>query len=451
MGHLISHRNQLKWILRTGLFAAGSATLPFVAGCDKPGQAAGAPPPIEVTYTTVKTETVPADYSFIGQTEASQSVEIRARVQGFLLDWQKNAEGKPNFLEGMEVEKGQLLFQIDPKEFEVAVEEANSNLDRATARDNRAQREVKRLTDAVASNAAALKELDDAVSEQLQSKADVRLQKATLEARKLDLSYTTIKSPIKGVIGRAQRDVGSLVDASSNSLLATVLQLDPTYVNFSFSERDYIQWRKDVEMGKIVMPAGGPDKLYIDITLIDGTPYPYWGEVNFADVRIDPQTGTASVRASIPNPLLISPQRKPDHLLKPGQFVKGKIVGWQRPNTISVPQKSIIQSAAGAYVYVIGGDNKPEVRPVKLGSWTGLEWIVMDGLAAGDRVIVDGALKVIPNVPVKPTALPPTVRPQVITKPSTAPAELKNQAELEQLRMPGTRPATQPATQPAPY
>ena len=197
------------------------------------------------------------------------------------------------------------------------------------------------------------------------------------------------------------------------------------------------------------MPAGGPDKLYIDISLIDGTPYPYWGEVNFADVRIDPQTGTASVRASIPNPLLISPQRKPDHLLKPGQFVKGKIVGWLRPNTISVPQKSVIQSAAGAYVYVVGGDSKPEVRPVKLGNWTGLEWIITDGLVAGDRVVVDGALKVVPNVPVKSTALPETVRPKAIIKPSTAPAELKNAAELDPIGLPMTRPMTQPATQPA--
>lgn len=424
-------------------------------GCDKDVQGGGgAPPPIEVTVRTVEPETVPAEYTFIGQTEASQSVEIRARVQGFLRNWQTNDQGKPNFLEGSDVEKDQVLFEIDPKEFQVAVEEAESNVARATARLQRADREVKRLTDAVASNAAALKELDDAISEQLQANADVRLQKATLEASKLDLSYTTIRSPIKGVIGRAQRDVGSLVDSGQNSLLATVLQLDPTYVNFSFSERDYITWRKDVETGKITMPAGGPDKLYIDISLIDGAPYPFWGEVNFADVRIDPQTGTASVRASIPNPLLRSPQGRSGHLLKPGQFVKGKIVGWQRPNTISVPQKCVIQSAAGAYVYVLDKDNKAEVRPVQLGTWTGQDWIVLDGLSRGDRVVVDGALKVIPNVPVKPTPLPPTTRPAPVTKPTTAPAELENVSEL--LRTPGlirdpvaTQPATGPATAPA--
>lgn len=422
-------------------FAAAAGVMFAAMGCDGPAAAGGAaPPPVEVTFVTVRPETVPADYSFIGQTEASQIVEIRARVQGFLLDWQNNSEGKPNFLEGSAVEKDQVLFEIDPKEFKAALEEAESNVARAEARAQRAEREVKRLTAAVQSNAAATKELDDAVTEELQAKADVRQQKAIRESRKLDLSYTTIKSPIKGVIGRAQRDVGSLVDAGSNSLLATVMQLDPTYVNFSFSERDFVTWRKDVESGRVVMPEGGPDKLFIDISLIDGTPYPYWGEVNFADVRIDPQTGTASVRASIPNPLLHNPQRKPDHLLKPGQFVKGKIVGWQRPNTILVPQKSVIQSAAGAYVYVLDKENKPEVRPVKLGSWSGLDWIVTEGLAAGDRVVVDGAMKVAPNLPAKGTEIPPTTRPAATTKPSTAPAELRGAYELR----PGL-PMTQPA------
>ncbi len=432
----------------TRRFLASAALAGFLAlgsiGCDNTGAAGpAAPPPIETTCVVVRPETVPADYSFIGQTEASQIVEIRARVQGFLLDWQNNAEGKPNFLEGGEVEKDQVLFEIDPKEFLVAVEEAESNVARADARSARASREVKRLTEAVASNAAAGKELDDAVTEELQAKADVRLQKATLEARKLDRSYTTIRSPIKGLIGRAERDVGSLVDGASNSLLATVMQLDPTYVNFSFAERDYVTWRKDVESGRIVMPAGGPDQLYIDITLIDGTPYPYWGEVNFADVRIDPQTGTASVRASIPNPLLQSGSRKADHLLKPGQFVRGKIVGWQRPNTIAVPQKAVVQSAVGSFVYVLDKDNKAEVRPVKLGSWSGTDWIVLDGLAAGDRVVVDGVMKVVPGAPVKTTELPPTTRPAPVTKPTTAPAELRGVGDIPGL--PATRPTTRPA------
>lgn len=413
-------------------------------GCKESGTAAAGPPPaVEVTYVTVTPRTLPVSYEFIGQTEASQMVEIRARVQGFLLNWRQNKQGKPNFIEGGPVVKDQVLFEIDPKQFQVALEEANASLARAEARLQQANRDVVRLTEAVAKNAAAGRELDDAVTEQLQAAADVRLQKSIIASRDLDLGYTTIQSPLDGVIGQAQKDVGSLVDENQNSLLATVLKLDPIYAYFSFSERDYVNFRQDVTSGRVLLGPTGT--LHVEISLIDGTEYPYAGEITFSDVQIDPRTGTARLRATFHNPPINTPSG-PDHFLKPGQFVKGRIVGWERPNTILVPQQSVVQGATGAFVYVIGADNEAVVRPVTTGNWQGADWIINSGLNAGDRVIVSGAAKMAPNVTVKPVAEEPPAKPNTRpAKPTSGPAT----GPMTQQALPPYLPATAPSAPPA--
>jgi len=414
-----------------------------VAGCkDQRTAAVGPLPPAEVTYVTVSPRTLPINYEFIGQTEASQLVEIRARVQGFLLNWRMNAEGKPNFVEGGPVAKDQVLFEIDPTQFQVALEEANASLARATARQQQANRDVVRLTEAVAKNAAAGRELDDAITEQLQAAADVRLQTSVIASRELDLGYTTIRSPLDGVIGQANKDVGSLVDANQNSLLATVVKLDPIYAYFSFSERDYVNFRQDVMSGRVLLGSEG--KVHVEISLIDGTEYPYSGEINFSDVQINPQTGTARLRASFHNSPTQTPNG-PEHFLKPGQFVKGRVVGWVRANTIMVPQRSVVQGATGAFVYVIDEKNQAVARPVQTGNWEGSNWIINGGLHDGDRVIVSGVAKVAPNAVVKvvgeePAEVPATRRAKPTSGPATGP--------MTQPAVPGYRPAT-PATSPA--
>ncbi|MDB5295789.1 MAG: efflux pump, rane fusion protein CzcB subfamily, partial [Phycisphaerales bacterium] len=384
------------------------------AGCDrKAAPAAAAPQPTEVSFVTIRPETTPASFEFIGQTEASQAVEIRARVQGFLQDWRKN------FTEGGMVREGQLLFNIDPREFQVAFEEAQANAARAEARQQRADREVVRLQEAVATKAASGRELDDAVTEQLQARADVRLQRSTLDARQLNLNYTTVKSPLDGVVGRSQRDVGSLVDATQNSLLTTVSKLDPLYAYFSFSERDYVNFRQDVQAGRVQLSPGG--QTYVEVSLIDGTPYPFAGEVNFADVAVDAQTGSVRLRAAFHNPQ-VQTTRGTEHFLKPGQYVKGRLVGYVRPNTITVPQMAVQQATGGATVYTVGADNKAEVRPVTTGGWVGDDWVITAGLRSGDRVIVDGVAKVTPNAVVTAKERAPSTRPAMTTRPTSGPA-----------------------------
>jgi membrane fusion protein (multidrug efflux system) len=439
MGYLLraASRSAKRAVTKAGAVAvlglAAAVAAAAVPGCKRAGEGGagmGPPPPTEVTYVTVKPTSLPVEYEFIGQTDASQSVPIRARIRGFLTS--------RTFEEGGSVEKDQVLFTIDPREFAADQEMARSALERAEAKLKRWDREVARLTEAVAGSAAARKELDDAATEQLQARADVRMQKATVQSKDLDVSYTEIKSPLTGVIGRRMKDTGSLVDADQNSMLATVWQLDPLYVNFSVSERDYVTWKQDVEAKRVLLPPDG--KLSVEISLIDGTPYPYAGELDFADVQINPQTGSAPIRASFANPPIES-VRGADHMLKPGQFVKGKIVGWQRPNSVSVPQVSVIQGPTGAYVYVIGAGDKAELRPVTTGGWAGGDWVILTGLTAGDKVVAEGAgkldmmAKMMPAAMVKGTPAAPSTRPATAaTKPTVGPT---------------SRPARRPAGTPA--
>jgi membrane fusion protein (multidrug efflux system) len=380
-------------------------------------------PPAQVTYVTVVPTTVPVPYPFLGVSEASNSVDLKARVQGVLHDWRKNfAEGKP-------VKSGHTLFQIEPREFTVDIEIAEAKKAAAQARLDKAAIDVKRYREAGNNNSiVAGSELARAVAEEAQAKAEVNEQSAAIEAKKLTLGYTTIKAPFDGVIGRAQRDPGSLVDAAQNSLLGTVQQLDPLYIYFTVSEREYLQWWRDVQDKRVLLGPTG--KAFVRITLLGGAEYPYDGEINFSDTRIDPQTGSARLRAVFPNPVVESFDG-PEYFLKPGLSVKGRIIGWQRPNAIVVPQVAVIQSTSGASVYTVGPDGTAQVRPVVTGEWAGQNWVIESGLVPGDKVIVDGVMKVMPKAPVVAKERPPLPVPPV-----------------ESATQPSTRPATGPTTAP---
>jgi membrane fusion protein (multidrug efflux system) len=369
-------------------------------------------------------------------------VQLRARVGGFLLDWRKNFE------EGRAVTNNQTLFEIRPDEFRAALASAQAELVRAEARLSRAQEEAMRLEQAAAGGAATPREKAVAETERLQAQADVDLQKARVEARQIELSYATIKAPFDGIIGRAEKDAGAVVDTAQNSLLATVSRLNPIYANFSFSERDFVRWKADVESGRVIMQPGTP--LVAEIRLIDGTEYPLSGMVDFADVRIDQSTGNARVRATFANPSFPTP-RGSDHVLKPGQAITGRIVGWQRPNTIVVPQAAVIQSATGAFVYTLNAENAVEVQPVTLGQWVGESgWQIDAGLSPGMRVIVDGAMKVQPKLKVNASPMPP--RPPVqplVPKPTTGPVSRPSEVlptPTTQAGQPAPAGTTRPAT-----
>lgn len=344
-------------------------------GCNDKKAATGAPPPPpppKVEVVTITRQTIPVEYAFVGMTEASKVVEIRARVSGFLL-----ARG---FDEGKPIHAGDPLFQIDPRPFEADLEIARSRLEQAQSRSRLAELEERRYAEAIAKGAVAQRELDKAQTELADAKSSVRLAEASVAKAELDLSYTQIESPVTGVIGRTLKDEGSYLDAGPDSLLAVAMQIDPIYVNFAVPERDWLQWRTDLDAGTIQI-EGDPLQPPVRVELLNGEVYPHTGQMTFFDTRVDASTGAAKARASFPNA---------DRLLKPGQFVKARIIGFERPNTIVVPTLAVIQNPSGASVMTVDDQNIAHLRPVKLGVWYGDDWIVLSGLNPGDRVITEG-------------------------------------------------------------
>jgi membrane fusion protein, multidrug efflux system len=384
----------------TRALTAGVSLTIAMTGCDRGGgSAATAPPPPEVNVITVATETVPIVYEFIGQTAASNTVEIRARIQGVMT--------KRLFSEGEKVGEGQELFRIDDRQFRADLDIAKAQLDQAKAQRDRASRQVDRLKELVAQNAASVKELDDWQTQLAESMASVNLREAEVAKAQLELSYTSIDSPINGMIGRSMRDEGSLVDPGANSLLAEVVQTEPIYVEFSISEREWLRWRAAVDAGAIVLSdwkdAADRSKVKAraEAVMLDGTSYEKYGSLDFVDVRVSPETGTALARATFENtPDRFNPKQ---FALKPGQFVKIRMLGWEKPDTIVVPQRAVIQTPTGQFVYVVGPGDAAEFRPVTLSSWHLEGWLVDKGLKPGERVIVDGLMKVQPGMTVRPT------------------------------------------------
>ncbi|GMW00389.1 MAG: acriflavin resistance protein [Candidatus Hydrogenedentota bacterium] len=340
-------------------------------------------PPPDVTVIEINAKTLPVSYEYVGVTEASKTVEIRARVQGFL-------ESR-DFEEGALIEEGTKLFTIDQRPFEADKQIAAARVDQAQTRVKLAEQEVKRLQSVNVPGAIAESDLDRQLADQSDAAASLKLAKAQLAKAELELGYTVISAPLKGYVGKAQKEIGSLVDASQNSLLTVMHQVDPIYVSFQVSEREYLSMRNDEATGRIIL--AGDEKPYLEITLLDGTVYTEKGTIDFESTSVDLDSGSVEIRGTF---------RNAEHTLKPGQFVRAHIRGWQRPGTIAIPQRAVSQSPQGAYVYVVAEGNKAEFRSVKPGAWVGQDWIIDDGLAEGEKVIVEGLMKVQPGIVVNP-------------------------------------------------
>lgn len=411
------------------------ATLALSA-CDRSPRAAATPKPPEVTVVPVGQQTVPLYGQYVGQTEAVQTVDVRARVEGFI-----QRQVVPD---GAEVKEGDVLFLIDPGPLEAAVHQAEANVarDRAALEQaeaalgqrmadvNQGQANVERdlaqfenwrtqesryrtllekeliareqydqintslaaasatvqadraaLANAQAALAAAHANIQNA-------RAAVKADEAALEGAKLQLGYTTVRSPLTGRMGKAEVRVGALVGKGEATLLATVSTIDPMYVSFSVSEREALSvWRRR-------MGAGG-----ITITLPDDSPYPYQGRVTFVDRAVDPRTGTLALRATFPNP---------QHVLQPGQYTRLRALLEERPNALVIPQAAVSESQGATSVYVVAPDHTVQARSVRMGPRLGPLWVVEDGLKAGEQVIVKGLQRVQPGMRVEPTveALP---------------------------------------------
>src|SRR5438309_1755618 len=278
-----------------------------------------APPPAEVSVLTVAPETVAARYEYVGQAEASRSVEVRSQVTGVIV-------ARP-YAEGTDVAKGTLLFRIDPTTYEAAYRSAQARLANA-------DRNLARLKSLLASRAIAQKDVDDAQQAFDQAQA-------TADQTKKDYEDTFVRAEISGRAGRARLELGARVTGPSD-LLTTVEQVDPVYVNFSPSDQDVLRWRRDIATRRLLVPAR---VLAVQVTLEDGSLFPGTGQLNFVDLALQRLTGTLSLRAEF---------RNPQHVLLPGQFVRVRLLGLKRPGAILVPQRAVQRGLRGAFVYVLG-------------------------------------------------------------------------------------------------
>ena len=352
----------------------------------------GGMPPAEVGTMVVQPKTLLAPFEYTGRTAGSREVEVRARVTGILL--------KRNFTEGGTVKQGQSLYSIDPVPFQAALARAEADVAGATARMDQARRNAARLRPLLAEQAVSQKELDDALSAEQVGEADLKSARARLTEARLNLEYTRVASPVRGIVSGSQRSEGTLV-SGPEVLLTTVTQVDPIWVNFGVPDDERLRLQRETEAGRLLLPEDG--RFEVVVRLADGSVYARTGKLAFSDIRISGQTGTSEARAEIPNP---------DARLRPGQFVRVTLTGATRPDAVLVPQRAVLEGPQGKFVYVVDAKSTAQARPVEVGEWAGSDWIIIGGLKAGERVIVDGVMRIGPGAPVKvadPAAQKPAV------------------------------------------
>ena len=340
----------------------------------------GMPPP-EVVVTTVKPRSLPLTFEYVGQTAGSREVEVRARVAGIIL--------KRNFVEGAPVKEGESLYTIDPAPFEAAAARAAADVVAAQARYAQAKRNAARMKPLYADKAVSQKENDDAISAEQITAADVASAKARLVEARLNVSYTKVEAPVSGMASRSMRSEGSLVEGPQ-TLLTTVVQVDPIWVNFGIPDNEQASLAREVQAGRVELPKEGAFE--VSLKLNDGSMYDQSGKLNFSDVRVSATTGTREVRAELPNP---------DARLRPGEFVRVILKGATRPNALTVPQRAVLEGPQGKFVYIVDEKGTAQPRPIEVGDWAGEDWIINKGVQAGDKVIVEGLMRLGPGAPVR--------------------------------------------------
>ena len=375
-----------------GVAAIAAAFVPAL-GCAKaePAQRAAQPPVVEVTR--VIQQDVPITKEWVGTLDGYVNAEIRPQVEGYVL--------RRVYREGSFVKKGARLFEIDPRQFQAALDQAKGELARNEAALERAKLDVARFTPLAAEKAVSQEELDNALSAQRQAQANVESARATVERAQLNVGWTDIASPIDGIAGIAKAQVGDLVNGQS--VMTTVSTVDPIKATFSPSEEEYMSWLQRMEVlapvaGKAEPSGatGGP----FELILADGSVYPTRGRLVLTDRGVDVKTGTITVAAAFSNPT---------QALRPGQFARVRAVVETRKGALLVPQRAVSELQGVRQVTVIGADDRAEVRPVRTGDRVGSLWVIESGVAAGESVVVEGLQKVRPGLLVvpKPAPMPP--------------------------------------------
>lgn len=342
-------------------------------------------PVVAIEKTTTQDVSVYGEY--VGRVGAQQFVEVRARVEGYL--------EKMLFDEGTYVNKGQTLFVIDPKLYKANVESAKARLNKAKAQALKADRDLNRIKPLYEQNAASQLDLDNAIAAYESSHADVIVGEADLTQAEMILGYTTVQSPISGYISERNVDIGTLVGPSGKSLLATVVKTDTVRIDFSMTSLDYLKSKaRNVNIGQ--RDSTRTWDPYVTVTLADGSEYPYKGLVDFADPQVDPQTGTFSVRAEMPN---LSRE------LMPGQFTRVKMLLDLRENAVVAPTKALEIEKGGAYIYVVKPDSIVERRFIEIGPEVGNMTVIERGLAADENIVTEGFHKLNHGMKVRPVVL----------------------------------------------
>jgi membrane fusion protein (multidrug efflux system) len=364
----------------------GVAAIAVVAGChgkEAPPPSQAQQPPPAVVVTPVVQRDVPVYREWIGTTQGNVNAEIRPRVDGYLL--------RRVYAEGSLVHQGDLLFEIDARQVAAQLQQAQGDLAQAQAQLSKAQQDVNRFRPLAAQKAVSQQELDNALSSAAAARAVVDARAAAVHQARLNLGWARVTSPISGIAGASQAQVGNLV--SPSTVLAVVSQCDPIRVAYPLSEQEYLRLQERSRQESAARSSEG-----LELILADGSVFPHRGRVLFEDRQVDVKTGTISTVAAFPNP---------GNLLRPGQYAKVRAVTQVVKGALLVPQRAVNELQGGFQVAVVGADDKAEIRSVETGERVGKLWVVSSGLKPGDRVVVEGFSRVKPGIKVKPQEAPP--------------------------------------------
>lgn len=360
-----THRSRANAVLAVALAAAA------LAACGKKEEKPQAPPPVEVGVVAVHPENVPLTRDLVGRLSAYRSSDVRARVPGVLI--------KRVYREGSDVKEGDLLFEIDPAPLKAALNASQATLAQAQATYTNNHIAANRARELVPKGFVSKSDVDNAEAAERTAAASVKQAQANVDSSKISLGYASVRAPIAGRAGKQQVTEGALVGQGDATLLTTIDQIDPIYVNFTLSVTDLESMRRARAAGRATL--ADPDKAEIRLTLPDGTVYGESGTLDFSDTTADPATGAVSLRGIIPNK---------DHSLLPGMYVTIRATLGEQHDVFRIPQAALQRDATGAYVLVVGADGKIARKDVTTEAATNGDWIVQSGVANGDQVIASG-------------------------------------------------------------
>lgn len=367
-------------LFRSALVAA--LVIAFISGCGKSGPAQPAQmPAAEVGVVTAKAQVVPLTQDLVGRLSATRSADVRARVAGVL---QKRV-----YTEGSDVKEGQVLFEIDPAPLRAAYNAQAANLAAAQATYTNNHVAAERARSVAGKGLLSKTDLDNAQAAERTAAAAVQQAQANVDSAKISLGYASVTAPISGRAGQQQVTEGALVGQGDATLLTTISQIDPIYANFSQAVGDLDQLRRAQSTGEISLEQ--PNKAKVELLLPDGSAYGSAGTLDFSDTTVDAATGAVSLRGIVPNP---------DHNLLPGMYVSVRVTLGQLKHAYLVPQAAVLRDAKGPYVYVVK-DGKAAQKRIKADAQRADSWVVTDGLAEGDQIVVSGVQKIKPEAPAK--------------------------------------------------